>query len=195
MQLTPLTKASLSHIYQTYMVDDFPKNELKPLSMLSAQMEAGNCVGWELLEEGQTLAYAIFAKASAPTSPVLLDYFAVNKACRSRGIGGICLTLLQQELLETYAILLEVEAVEKAETDLERSIRQRRISFYQQNGCVKTGIENRLFGVDFSIMMLPCRKTLNDDEVFQALEAIYQIMIPPERYAASVLLTRKDSSL
>lgn len=193
MQLEKLDRFTLQNIYHTFMVHDFPKSELKPLAMLQEQMKKGNCIGWQLTENKDLLAYAIFAKTPSPSSPVLLDYYAVNSLRRGSGIGSICLKLLAEQLQESDCILLEVEAVEKAATDEERHIRNRRISFYKQNGCLETAIENCLFGVDFSIMTLPCRKTLTDDEVFSSLETIYQTMMPPERYAANVCLSRKGA--
>lgn len=193
MQLEKLDRFTLQDIYNTFMVHDFPKSELKPLAMLQEQMEKGNCIGWHLTENKDLLAYAIFAKTAALSSPVLLDYYAVNSVRRGSGIGSICLKLLAEQLQESDSILLEVEAVEKATTEEERNIRKRRISFYKQNGCLETAIENCLFGVDFSIMTLPCRKTLTNDEVFSSLEDIYQTMMPPERYAANVRLSRKGA--
>lgn len=73
-----LTEREIAEIYNTYMKQDFPPNELKPLSHILRSMEKGYgfCLG--LHEKAGLAGYAVFVLCEE-TGCALLDYFAILK--------------------------------------------------------------------------------------------------------------------
>ena len=74
---------------------------------------------------------------------ILLDYYAVLSGLRGTGIGSRFFPLLREELRDVCAILLEVESVESTEDENEKTLRRRRIAFYERNGCAVTNVPCR----------------------------------------------------
>lgn len=83
-----LTEEEMTEIYHTYMKEDFPSDELKPLSHITRSMEAG--FGFSLgIYDGKKLAgYAVLYSAgrqSARFSTILR--FCMTGGERGWGIG------------------------------------------------------------------------------------------------------------
>ena len=183
-----LDEEEISHIYKTYMKKDFPPAELKPLGHIIRSMERGYGFSLGVYEGEQLVGYAVFIVAAGCA---LLDYFAVVKASRGKGVGHEALPLfgayLQETLPEVHGIYIEAERIAKARNEEERVIRSRRIAFYESCGCVLTNLESRLFGVEYSILYLK----LKDEAVapsLEAMDAIYRIMLKKAHYSRFVKL-------
>ena len=65
LQIQKLKKEELCTVYNTYMVCDFDKEELKPLGVLLRLLENGLYACYGLFEDGTIQAYACFAKDTA----------------------------------------------------------------------------------------------------------------------------------
>ena len=146
-----LSPQQVAEIYQTYMQQDFPPAEIKPLPVLHDLMQRGlyHPYGW-FDSQGQMVAYSFFV--SAPETPILLlDYFAVCSTYRSQGYGGKCLAQMKQLCQAATGILAEVEDPAKSSSAEEAQIRTRRVAFYQRNGLRETTIRSMLFGVPYTI--------------------------------------------
>lgn len=169
-------------LYKTRMKGDFPPSELRPYSSIKTLSENGSYLSFGYMQCGELLAYAYFAHV--PGSEVaLLDYFAVSEKCRGKGIGGKFIDRFN-EFLCPYGIknvVLEVESVEKAENEEDKTTRQRRVDFYLNRQCSVTGVKTFLFDVDYSLLQLPLEKSnpLSDDEVRKHIRQIYSVIIPP----------------
>ncbi len=182
-----LDEEEISHIYKTYMKKDFPPAELKPLGHIIRSMERGYGFSLCVYEGEQLVGYAVFIVAAGCA---LLDYFAVVKACRGKGVGHEAFPLfgayLQETLPEVHGIYIEAERIAKARNEEERVIRSRRIAFYESCGCVLTNLESRLFGVEYSILYLK----LKDEAVpsLEAVDVIYRTMFKKVHYSCFVKL-------
>ena len=93
MTVRRFTAQEIADVYNTYLVKDFPKAEVKPLSRIQYLFEKNLYFGYGLYDESDTLlAYAFFSDAYG-CEFVLLDYFAVVDGNRGAGIGCKMLTL------------------------------------------------------------------------------------------------------
>ena len=70
-----LSSIEVEQIYQTYMVNDFPKEELKPLASILNMMEKGIYQAVALFEKDTVCAYGFLVLGKQFTYG-LRDYFA-----------------------------------------------------------------------------------------------------------------------
>lgn len=168
----------VKQIYETRMKKDFPPAELRPFHSIAALMNTGEYFTLGFEKAGEIAAYACIAKPKG-FSGALLDYYAVSVQSRGTGIGGDFLSRMP-EILSGQGIdylILEVESVASAKTPQERDTRTRRIHFYEKNGCLKSGVESRAFGVEYSILYLSFGKEhLDDPRITQELTMAYQLL-------------------
>ena len=181
MHVKELTLCEVKEIYDTYMQEAFPPSELRPYKNIKMLTEAGNYVSYGLYDEA-LLAYALFAKTNNGRC-CLLDYYAVAEGMRGKGIGSRYFSMLKEIMQKMRTVFIEVESPASADSEEELALRQRRIRFYESNGCVMTDVRCILYGVDFSIMVLPLDDALPDNEtVLCELERIYHTMFDEELY-------------
>lgn len=176
MELRELSTLQIIFVYNTYMKDDFPPDELKPLKTILDMMDKGiyECLG--LYEDNEFLAYAYFVR-NQERRTLLLDYLAVCPQYRSGGYGSAFLEQMKHYYKDENAVILECESERTAPDEEQRSIRRRRIAFYKRNGCRQTRTKANLFQVEYDILYLP----LSGTEVDAAVEiyALYGCMFPP----------------
>ena len=186
-----LTDSEISYIYDTYMKEDFPSDELKPLSHIRKSMDAGYGFSLGIYGDELLVGYAVFIVCEE-TACALLDYFAILKDRRGEGHGhrafALFETYFKAELPQIGGIYVESERVDAAENEGQRLTRERRISFYLSCGCKMTKLRSFLFGVDYSVLYMPLG---NDEEGISlaALDTLYRQMFKPEHYARVVSLT------
>ena len=98
------------------------------------------------------------------------------------GVGSRFFQALSERFSEYLGIVYEVEAPEKAASEEERILRERRIGFYLRNGGCMTRVYSRVYGVDYRMMYIPIHGDWDDHFVAAELEDAYRVMIPPELY-------------
>ena len=172
MVLRPIGEQTLTDIYNTYMVYDFPKEELKPLKILLHCMREGTCIPYALYDGDDIAAYAVMLFAK-PGDACILDYLATVKSRRGTGAGSEMLRRLQRELNDCAGIIIEYEFPEDAPDADERAMRLRREHFYLKNGVRKTRIDLVLFGVHFNVGFLPCARDVDDVTLQQMQTRVY----------------------
>ncbi len=173
LHLQALSAEHITAIYHTHMQRDFAPDEIKPLSAMLKPMALGHYRGYGLFEDNTLCGYALFLM-NPNGHCALLDYFAVVADKRSAGYGSRFLTLLQKELSDLDGLLLEVERVSSATNGAEKAIRRRRIAFYKRCGVRMTGLYSNLFGVDFSVMFLPCGRDIPDGRLYIECDGLYR---------------------
>jgi len=138
-------------------------------------------------EQGRLAAYALmYAPDHEPA--VLLDYLAVEEECRGKGIGTNLLGLLRTYYRErTGALLIECERPISAPDEKEA---RKRIRFYSQAGAVLTQVRVWLFGVEYSIMVLPCGDEMPQLDWAEQMLKLYRQMLPQDLYETNVRLIR-----
>ncbi|MBO5208438.1 MAG: hypothetical protein J6B68_03740 [Lachnospiraceae bacterium] len=193
----PLDIREAKAVYIGNAHQDFPQNELKSFSMIEDLWNKGFYRGYgfyenvgESAETGSAevrsaeatagkdiLRGYAFTMADPDAHILLVDYFAVCEEARGKGYGGKALALLKESCTEWDGIIFEVEDDESAESEEERLLRQRRISFYEKNGVEMTKDRSYAFGVDYKLMVLPVTDEKAGEGVGEKLSSIYQKML------------------
>lgn len=184
-----LTDSEISYIYHKYMKEDFPPDELKPLSHIIRSMEEGRGFSLGIYKDGTLVGYAVFILCEEAAC-ALLDYFAIMKEKRGGGLGHQAFSLFEtyfkEELPQIGGMYVESERIDAAENEGQRLTRKRRIAFYLSCGCKMTEMRSVLFGVDYSVLY----KDFGAAEAsLEALDTLYRGMFKPEHYDRFVSLT------
>lgn len=172
--LTVLNSEQIEYIYNTYMVVDFPPDELKPLNHLLRMVEEGLCTYYALSSGGEVLSYFGLC---VKDGYALVDYLAVNPEKRGQGIGSETLKHLK-EAAGDNTILIECEDTAATTDSAEQVIRKRRIAFYERAGFKLRGVKAKLFGVDYVLLTFP----ENAPNPKEGYETVYRAMLGDEMY-------------
>lgn len=190
MEFRHLASNEISEVYQKRMTTDFPPDELKPLRMILNALELGRYACTGLFDGSRLLAYGFFViLRRREQTDMLLDYFAVEAKHRGQGIGHAFLHQLPEQFPETNTIVIEAENPQFAETKEQAQIQERRIRFYQQNGCVLSGIAAEVFGVPYCVFQLPLRILRSDAELSTLYADIYRQILPPEKFRKHIAIS------
>lgn len=184
MELRELSKKKIEDIYNSYMQQDFPADEMKPFAVIDRLYDNGCYFGYGLYEEDILRAYALFVK-SPEGSVKVLDYLAVVSDKRGSGYGGKCLAFIKELLNQDAGIILEVEDPGKTENPKEIEIRERRIRFYTNNNVIMSKVKATAAGVDYRIMYMPCSRMLSDEEIMEELDKVYCTIFGKGRHTLS----------
>lgn len=185
-----LTLAQLRALYFGRMQEDFPQNEIKPLSAIERAYNRGEYVCFGAMDGEDILAYAFFIRLRKEEKEfALFDFFAVKKEARCTGIGSAFLQrLIAGPLKSMAAVLLEVEDPACAWDEEERSIRNRRLRFYLRNGLTDASVTAVVYGVQFRILALPVGPCPSPDDTRRMYADLYRAVMPPRIFASEVLI-------
>lgn len=154
--MTTMTKTRLRDILQLFALyrTAFPRSERKPFGIILRMAREGRADLWTIRHRGRFAGLA--ATVNGPDI-VLLDYFAVKKSLRGRGVGSAALMQLEKQ----YAgrgFFVEIEStLEEADN---RDQRQKRKEFYVNCGMVPMNTEADVFGVRLELLGIRCRLDL-----------------------------------
>ena len=179
-----LADADERKIFYAWMKKQFHPGELKSLARIQQLCARGIYCAYGLWNGETLMAYALLG-ISPDKRMYLLDYYAVLPKFQDSGWGSRVLTMLRREL-SADAILLEVEHPDYAPNPEELAHFNRRIRFYERNGCRHTSVSLNLFGFDYAIMTLPVCREISDAEVRRSLESIYRSFLPDQIYRENV---------
>ena len=180
--LQQLSRDDLGTLWRDRMPQDFPKEEIKPLSLLLSLYDRGQNRTFALTDGGETLAYAIL-EVPDRGDVWLLDYLAVSSAARGRGLGSRVLSLLPAVLPDARAVMAEIERIDCAPDADALEVRTRRKRFYLRNGLRETGVFTRADGgIDYEILSLACRSHAVGGDAADAMENIYRTFFRPGEY-------------
>ncbi|MDO4493432.1 MAG: GNAT family N-acetyltransferase [Clostridia bacterium] len=169
------TVSELKELYDAFLVPYFPAAERKPYFAIRRMMQTGHYRFLTLADETGTVGIA--AVTGCPeTDLLLLDYLAVREDARSGGIGAKLLKVCR-DFAGDRPMIIETEDIDLMETAAEKAQCARRNAFYARNGAVPTGVKTRMFGVPFCNSLLADGRPATDDEVRQAIAALYAFMI------------------
>lgn len=181
-RLRKLQEPELDALYQRRMEKDFPSAERPSLKAMHRHIQQGLQTVYILTDGFEDAGYAVCAEANAIALITLLAIFPEK---RGGGVGTRMLDLLKQLYRGERAIMLEVEAPEDAESEEDRSIRERRIAFYERSGYqLLSGIRHDSFGIHLLLMALPIGDTIEAirASAVEDIRAIYRIILPEERW-------------
>lgn len=191
-QITDFQKIEM--IYHSYMKEDFPPSERKPLFAIREMWRKGIYDCYELSEEGQLRGYAFYVKQkSGEQFYSLLDYLAILSQYRGQGYGSVFLRQLSSQIQDVSCSLVEVEDPSEAQDEPERKMRLRRLAFYLENGYQETGLTARVFGVVYRVLATACRKKYRYEEFRDIFTSIYKTMVPGPMYAMNIKVLPEQS--
>lgn len=184
-----LTLPQIRELYAQRMVEDFPPDELKPLDAIEWAIGEGKYICYGFFDGEAILAYACFVRLEASA---LVDYYAVRRDVRDRGVGSRFLqTLIDGPLRWFDCVLLEVDDPDAAPDARELDVRRRRLRFYEKNGLVDTGARATVFHVDFRILALPVGDIPDTAEAERAYAALYRSILTARTFRRMVRIGRK----
>ena len=163
-----MTRQELREIYQDYMIDDFPDDERKPLSIIESRFKKNQNHCLVYLEDDVMKGYAILESCQ---KSLLMDYFAVIETYRNQGTGTRFLHEMKQYFSEFDALFVESECAYD-------EISQKRLDFYQKAGFVISGIQVHLYHVDYEVMTLSLNDEIETVNVRRRMEEIYEKIYP-----------------
>ncbi|WP_228410420.1 GNAT family N-acetyltransferase [Erysipelothrix piscisicarius] len=149
-------------IYNNFMINDFPDDELRSLHSIKRMFKDGRYSVLVMVEDERV---------------ALLDYYAVTQARRGQGIGTLFLQKIR-ETLDGDGLLIESERPDKAETEDDRIIRTKRIDFYEQNDSVVTEYTWEAYGVIYNLLYLPIAKDVDAVDVGFKIKEMYGFTLP-----------------
>ena len=190
MRIELLDKKQIIDIYNTRMVNDFPRDELRPLKMITKPYERGiyTCYGLKDDEGDDLLGYAFFVKSG---NHFLFDYLAISDDKRDTGLGTIFLGLLREELSSCDSVIGEVEDPDCDDDVVSKENKNRRLSFYLRNGYIDTGVRVKLFGVDYIVLEMDLGKNNDKDTITNLYLSHYRKMLPYLLFKRMVYIKRK----
>lgn len=141
----------LRAVYLRRVRADFPPAERKPLYIIERLVRSGAYDTLGYYEGERMLAYA-FLWRDPEGGCVLLDYLAVCRERRGRGVGSAFLEALKKHYAAFRGIMVEAEEPGEAGTEGERGVRRRRVAFYRRAGFRQLDYRVRLFGVSYVVL-------------------------------------------
>ena len=128
----------------------FPQLERKPFWVILKMARCERADLWTIRTEGR---FAGFAATVNGTQIVLLDYFAVKKNLRGRGIGREALGMLEKQY-QDRGFFVEIEST--FETAANGPERRKRKEFYVSCGLEPMDTEADVFGVRMELLGVRC---------------------------------------
>ncbi len=185
--LRELTLSEMGEIYDRFMKEAFPPDEIKPMKRIREMYEANIYRGYGLFEtdsanSGNLISDQLrcfgFYVTNPNTGEMLIDYLAVPASIRNMGYGSLFLQNLPQMTGTAPILLFEIENPEMAEDQETRIQRETRKHFYLSNGIVETPVSSRVFGVEYQILQYTSGTPYSEEEVRKALDRVYRTMFP-----------------
>ncbi|MDO4966088.1 MAG: hypothetical protein Q4E51_05210 [Lachnospiraceae bacterium] len=172
-----LNKSEVEKIYNSHMINDFPENELKPISSIFEMMDDNSYEPLGIMEEGNLIGYA-FNLILNGTNYILLDYLAIFNELRGKALGSRTLSALKKEYPDKV-IFIESENPEFME---EKYVPKKRMKFYQKNGCIDTFVRSEIWGAPYINMYISNMDTsLTKSDCMSAIKGFYKYMIKNEK--------------
>jgi len=166
MEIRKLTVAELKFLYRGEMLKSFPANEIKKYRQIRRAVKNGCYYGHGIFIDNKLSAYALICVSDRVG---LLDYLAVNPDLRGQGLGN---KMMEYLIRNEMNLVIEVDDPDKSPDEKEKSVRDRRIHFYEKCGCVKTDIKAQVAECPFKLMTTKADIT-PDDYLY-----IYGVMTP-----------------
>ena len=183
-----LTLPEMEEIYHTHMAADFPPDEIKPFSSITAMVQNQEYEGFGLFFREELRGYAFCVISHTEEKAVLLDYLAVVRGYRDEGLGSRILSHLRCQY-GSVPVFLESENPAFAKDADSLETRNRRLAFYSRNLAVDTGIRSRVFGVEYVVLQLMEEESRPDKETAgRHLTDIYHTMFRPEWMGNKVVI-------
>ena len=146
----PRSPAQWLRLYRLYR-SAFPREERKPFSVIVRMYRTGKTDVWCICRDKRVLGMVSTVNGG---NLVLLDYFAVDRACRGQGLGSEALAMVQQ-IYAGQGLFAEIESTRELAPN--RALRLRRKEFYIRGGMEPLNVFADVFGVKMELLGSRCR--------------------------------------
>lgn len=162
-------------LYRKRLVKDFPANERPRLRGFRRRMEKHQEKAYFYQEEGIVKGYILVDEIE---DYILISFLAVYEEYRGKGIGSRMLNEIQEKYQDKKGILLEVENPKKEKNTEKKTIKERRISFYEKAGYQKIpDLELEIFFESYLVMILEKQgNKISSEEVGRKIKKFYSIL-------------------
>ncbi len=143
-------------------LEAFPRTERKPFRMMKKKARQGAMELLSILDGGRIVGLAVTVRYQ---DVVLLDYFAISRACRGCSYGSEALGILKKRY-EGQRLILEIELPDEHAVNQEDRIRRKK--FYLKNGMRETGIRALVFQVPMEVL------TAGGSLTYEEYHAVYE---------------------
>ena len=183
MELRQLNKDEVISLFNERLVNDFIKEEIKPLNVILKAIDDGiyECLGF--YDDKDIVGYTFLVRIGMN---YLVDYVAVFSEHRNKGIGGQMLKSLSDYLSQACLVIGEVEDSDYTEDKELKELQKRRIEFYKRNGCRDTGLRVRCFGVPFIILETEGSASVGKDALWVTYQSFYKVVLPREMFENNI---------
>ena len=138
----------------------FPKCERKPFSVIKRMASLGKTDLWYFSDGG---GFAGLCATINGEREILIDYLAVAKKRRGKGVGGEMLRMLLRHYAD-YGVFLEIEELDESAPNNEERVRRK--SFYTSNGLTPMDTHVNLFGVNMELLGVGCHLSFDEYRSF-----------------------------
>lgn len=146
----PQNKLDWLRLYRLYL-QAFPSSERKPFSRITGMYREGKADVWCVEADRR---FAGLATTVNGGDLILLDYFAVAKRWRGKGIGSGAMARMQQ-IYADKGFFAEIESTREDAPNLAQ--RQKRKRFYEEAGMEAMEVYADVFGVQMELLGSRCR--------------------------------------
>lgn len=193
-----LSMQEILSIYTVHSIRHFPENERKPVSSIERMAQEGIYKGYGLFfpEDADLLIGYAFFTLPPERETSLLDYFAIMEDYRSCGVGSLFLQHMKSVSTDYSGFLIESEDPDYAKDPQEHSVRSKRLSFYNKNGAISTGITATVFGVPYRLLYFPLTagKIPPTDQLVSDFSNIYRHMVSPVNFKSNIQICPPKAS-
>jgi GNAT superfamily N-acetyltransferase len=138
----------------------FPADERKPFAVIRRMYREGKAHVWCILADGR---FAGLATTVNSDDLIMIDYFAVSKSLRGRGVGRTAMECLLS-MYEDKGVFLEIESTDRPGLDREQRIRRK--EFYCSCGFTDLGVRAKVFGVYMELLGIRCQMDFDGYKAF-----------------------------
>ena len=145
----PIGMTDWLRLYRLYL-SAFPREERKPFDLICKMYQKGTTDVWCLMRDAKFVGLGITINGP---ELILLDYFAIEKKHRQKGVGSAALPALMAHYGDK-GFFLEIEST--LEDAPNKAQRLRRKAFYLSCGLRELGATACLFGVNMELLGVRC---------------------------------------
>jgi len=164
--------------YQGHMINVFPENELKPCDSIYNEMLEGKYLACGLYA-GEELVGYVFTACMPEREQLFGQYVVVKEEYRSMGVGAVMMDKVMQHYSGYRCFMADVEDPDYPVDNEDRQARERRMRFYIRNGFRRTRVKAHVYGVDYEVIVRDISAHVDDKEVLDSANAIYESMSYP----------------
>jgi GNAT superfamily N-acetyltransferase len=162
------SSAYFKQVEQIYL-DSFPISQLRPTRMITRKLAVDPNYHLFVARQSDTLVGFTLVYSFNDLNIQFLDFMAIDKAYRNRGVGGKLFThianISKQLVMNSIGLIFEVERERTMENN-KNGFRHRRVLFYRRHGAKPH---------DMYLMIIPNRELvyLEKGFVYQIIKSIY----------------------